>query len=156
MTILLQAVWAYRIWTAGHSKLYPAVFAYLVFSSVSGALTLAFWVSQITVGPYLLSLYGHFLFRPITWVLLLAVTHDMFQDPRERVRGLRRLGQLVLYGALGSVGAFLLVVIVANPQAPNELNYYYKLWLIQEQSICWRLHWRCLRSLWLDVSSPCR
>lgn len=135
VTILLQGLWAWRIWRAGHRKRYPAVFAYLVFGSASGAITLGLWVSQIIVGPYLLSLYVHFLFRPITWVLLFAATHEMFRVLAKEYVGLRRLGQLVLYGALGSVGAFLLAVIVANPEAQNELNHYYRLWLIQEQSI---------------------
>ena len=135
LTLVLQAVWAVRIWRAGHVRRYPAVFAYLAFSSVSGAITLALWVSQSFIGEYRVSLFGHLIFRPVTWILFFAVVHEMYHALAERYVGLRRVGQLVLYGALGSVAAFLILVTLTDPYSAKELNHYYRLWLIQEQSV---------------------
>ena len=135
VTLLLQATWAIRIWRANHRRQYPAVFAYLVFSTISGALTLSFWFTKWSIGEYHASLLGHLVFRPITWVLFFAVVHEMYNALAERYVGLRRVGQLVLYGALGSVGAFILLVALTEPYSATELNRYYRLWLIQEQSV---------------------
>lgn len=135
MTLVLQAVWAYRIWAARHVRRYPVVFAYFIFSVLSGAVTIGLELSGASIDGVALGPVGYFVFRPLTWALFFAVVHELFNVLAREYVGLRRIGQLVFYGALGSVGAFLALAVLSNPYPSPNLNHYYRLWMIQEQSV---------------------
>jgi hypothetical protein len=128
-SLVLQAIWAFRIYRAGQARTYPATFTYLIFSTVAGLITLLASTSE------LLMLIGYVVARPLIWILLFAVVHEMFQVLAQQYEGLRRIGQLVLYGAVGSLALFLALVLLGSPYSAPEMNRYYRLWLIQEQSV---------------------
>ena len=135
LTLVLQALWAFRIWRAGQVRAYPAIFSYLLFSTLAGLLATFSGTSarsQHGASPYLI---GYLISRPLIWVLFFAVVHEMYQVMAKEYVGLRRVGQLVLYGAIGSLGLFLALVTITRPYSAPELNNYYRLWLIQEQSV---------------------
>jgi len=134
-TLVLQAGWAYKIWAARHARRYPAVFAYFLFSVVSGSFTIALEFSRLSVGGVILGPIAYFVFRPLTWVLFFAVVHELYNIMARKYQGLRRVGQLVFYGALGSVLAFLALAVLSNPYSSPNINHYYRLWMIQEQSV---------------------
>ena len=129
VSLALQAIWALRIYRAGQARTYPATFTYLLFSTVAGCLTLVASVN------HKLELIGYLVARPLIWILLFAVVHEMFRVLSSQYEGLRRLGQLVLYGAVGSLALFLALVLLGSPYSAPEMNRYYRLWLIQEQSV---------------------
>ncbi len=135
LTLALQGAWAARIWFAGHASRYPAFFAYLSFRTVSGTLLFFAGSLKLAVGAFSVSLYGHFAVRTITWILFFFVVHELYQALAIRYVGLRRVGRLVLYGALGSVVAFLTLVTLVEPYSAHELSQLYRLWLIHEQSV---------------------
>jgi hypothetical protein len=133
LSLFLQALWALRIWRAGQARRYPATLAYLAFSTFAGALTLL--ASANESQGHRFSLICYLLGRPLIWVLFFAVVHEMFRTMAKEYVGLRRVGELVLYGAVGSLVLFLVLVVITRPYSAPEANTYYRLWLIQEQSV---------------------
>jgi hypothetical protein len=133
LSLFLQAFWAGRIWRAGQIRRYPATSAYLAFSTFAGALTLLASASEDRDHGF--SLLCYLVGRPLIWVLFFAVVHEMFRSMAKEYVGLRRFGQLVLYGAIGSLVLFLVVVVTTRPYSAPEANSYYRFWLIQEQSV---------------------
>ncbi len=133
LSLVFQAIWAFRIWRANQVRTYPAIFSYLVFSTLAASLTLLNSADSERGRGFLL--IGYLVSRPLIWLLFFAVVHEMYTVMAKPYVGLRRLGQLVLYGAIGSLVLFLGLVLITRPYSAPEFNSYYRLWLVQEQSV---------------------
>jgi hypothetical protein len=131
--VALELFWAYRLWDAGLVKRYKALFAYLI---LGAAFTVASYVLYVSEG-----LFGHsyewfwIIVRPLVWVLFFLVVYECYGRMVEGYGAVKRLGQLVMYGAIGSVAAVIAYLLIANPYLSTERNELRRLWLVQEQSV---------------------
>ena len=135
--VAFELFWAYRLWKAGLVQRYRALFSYLLLASAFTVTSYVLYVSE-GLGERLLG-HGYEWFwivvRPVVWVLFFLVVYECYSRMVEDYRAVKRVGQLVMYGAVGSVAAVVAYLLVANPYLATERSELARLWLVQEQSV---------------------
>ena len=134
-TLVLQSVWAFRLWKLSLVRRYPVLFLYLWSSSLLGAIAYALLVSRLEVfgrSGYMMFWVGT---RPLVWALLFFLIFEVYSFVLEDYRGLRRLGRLVLYGSLTGVVFLIGVLACVDNFEGAALNRWHKFWLIIDRDI---------------------
>lgn len=134
-TLVLQSVWAFRLWTLSLTRRYPVLFLYLWSYSLLGAIAYGLMVSRLEFFGY----SGYMLFwvgtRPLVWVLLFLLIFEVYSFVLEDYRGLQRLGRLVLYGVLTGVGSLIGLLAYVDSFEGAALNRWHKFWLIVDRDV---------------------
>ena len=134
-TLVLQTVWAVRLWKLSLARRYPILFLYLWFSSLLGAIAYGLLVSRLEI----LGQSGYMMFwvgtRPLVWALLFLLVFEVYSFVLEDYRGLRRLGRLVLYGAVTGVAFLIGLLAYLDNFEGASLNRWHKFWLIVDRDI---------------------
>lgn len=73
--------------------------------------------------------------RPVIWALFFFVVFECYSHMMRRYPGVRRAGELVLYGAVGSMLGLIALVAITDPYQGSEPIYWHRVWLIHEQSV---------------------
>jgi len=135
--VAFELFWAFRLWRAGLVRRYRALFTYLLLASAFTVTSYVLYLSE-GLGERLLG-HGYEWFwivvRPIVWVLFFLVVYECYGRMVEDYRAVKRVGQLVMYGAVASVAAVVAYLLIANPYLATERNELLRLWLVQEQSV---------------------
>lgn len=130
---LVELGWAARLWQLGLIRKYPFLTTYLVFSIVHsnvsflavrawGQNSLAFgWLWTIT--------------QPVLWALLFCVVIEAYEHMLSPYEGLRRLGQLGTYGALGAVAVVILGMILLDQVGDGTPSVWLRFWMHQQRSV---------------------
>ena len=132
---VLASIWAIRIWRLKLVGRYPVLFTYLVLFSLFDLL--GSWLHGSHVLVWNVRAYDIFWvsFTPVCWALWIAIVFEVYGHMIERYAGVRKLGRLVLYGSLGSLGLLVGVLLYLNPDSILEIHQWKALWLRQEQGI---------------------
>ena len=73
--------------------------------------------------------------RPIEWALLFLLIFEVYSFVLEDYRGLKRLGRLVLYGALIGVVALIGLLAWVDTFDGSTLSRWHRFWLIVDRDI---------------------
>ncbi len=134
-TLVLQGVWAVRLRKLSLTRRYPVLFLYLWSSSLLGAIAYGLLASRLQIfgqPGYMVFWVGT---RPFVWALLFLLIFEVYSFVLEDYRGLRRLGQLVLYGAVTGVAVLIgLLAYLDNFEGP-ALSRWHKFWLIVDRDV---------------------
>jgi hypothetical protein len=68
------------------------------------------------------------------WLLFFAVLFECYSRMVDSYDGVRRIGQLVMYGGAGSVAAVLGLILWTNPYV-NPETFWHRVMLVEEQSV---------------------
>lgn len=128
--VALNAWWSWRLWRAGLVRRYPFLFTYLLVTAgfVLGA-PLAYMAGS--------DIYTWFwvICRPLTWLLFFLLILECYTLMVESYAAVRRIGQLVIYGALGGVGLVVAYLLIADPYGLSEPRQFLRMILVGEQGV---------------------
>jgi hypothetical protein len=129
------AIWAVRIWRVGYAHRYPVLFAYLLFSGPFQFLSYLLYSQD-------LRLWGHrgydllwVVTTPIYWAMSFGLVFEVYGHMLEKYAGVRKLGRLVLFGALVAVASVAAAILYKDPNQIAYLHLWESFWLTQEQSV---------------------
>ena len=126
-----QLVWAARMLRGSLFRRYPALFRYLTLVTV---LSLAAMLVRGFAG--IREYYLFFVFsRPVVWALFFTVLYECYGRMVADYSAVKRIGQLVMYGAFGSVAVVGALLVATDPYSVLEHQYWVKTSLLQEQSV---------------------
>ena len=144
--------WATRLWQLGLTRAYPFLTTYLVFSSVHsivGFLVVRAWGQNSPAFAW-----QWMITQPVLWTLLFCVVMEAYEHMLSPYEGLRRLGELGTYGALGAVAVVILGMIMLDPSGDGTPALWGRFWMHQERSIFLALAVVC--ALLVFVGAYCR
>ena len=137
-TCILQVVWAWRLVSLRLHREYPALFLYLIVTTLLSVGVIGFlqilppWTENDSSIVSIYKVYGWFwvVSQPLLWTLSFCLVVEMYNRMIVDFAGLRRLGQLVMYGA-SLIAALLLLAMVF---ADTSLATWRRFWIHQEGS----------------------
>jgi hypothetical protein len=147
-TCILQVVWAWRLVSSRLHREYPVLFLYLIVTTLLSVGVFVFrqilppWTADDSSIVPIYKFYGWFwvVSQPLLWTFSFCLIIEMYNHMIADFAGLRRLGQLMMYGA-SVVAALLLLTMVF---ADTSLATWRRFWLHQEGSFYVALTTLCL------------
>ena len=130
---VLVLCWGVRIWRFRLVRRYPILFIYLVFAAVVDLLGQILLGSPIRVWHQKAYNLYWVLTTPMMWVLWFGIVFEVYNRMIEHYAGVRKLGRIVLYAALGGTVLVALALVFVDPYSIPDLNRWKSLWLKQEQ-----------------------
>ena len=130
---LAELGWATRLWQLGLARNYPFLTTYLVFSalhSIASFLALHAWGLNSHAFGWLWMTT-----QPVLWTLLFCVVMEGYNRMLSPYEGLRRLGELGTYGALGAVSVVILGMIILDPVGDGTPSVGLRFWMHQQRSV---------------------
>ena len=139
---LAQLTWAVRLWCLRLLFRYPFLVLYLLFSTLSSIIVLTAHIYSAHS-----NVYGwlFLVMQPVGWTLLLCVVLEIYQRMTHGYEGLRRLGGLVMYAAVGTLAVVLTLLLLLD-KPDGTLGEWANFWLRQERSVYLGL---CMLSVFL-------
>ena len=130
---VVELGWATRLWQLGLARNYPFLTTYLVFSavhSIASFLAMRAWGQNSPAFGWLWMTT-----QPVLWTLLFCVVMEGYNCMLSPYKGLRRLGELGTYGALGAVSVVILGMIILDPVGDGTASVGLRFWMHQERSV---------------------
>ena len=135
-TSILQVVWLFRLFRLKLTRDYPVLVVYLSATTLLSVVAFAFrlllpqWDSAGAKPLY--EFYGWFwvVSQPLLWTLSFCLVVEMYNRMIVDFAGLRRLGQLMMYGASVIAALLLLTMVFAD----TSLATWRRFWMHQEGS----------------------
>ena len=149
---VVELGWATRLWQLGLARHYPFLTTYLVFSavqSITSFLAILAWGQDSLAFGWLWTTT-----QPVLWTLLFCVVMEGYNRMLSPYEGLRRLGELGTYGALGAVSVVILGMIMLDPSGDGTASVWLRFWMHQERSVFLALAVVC--ALLAFVGAYCR
>lgn len=149
---VVELGWAIRLWQLGLARSYPFLTTYLVFSavhSIASFLALRAWGLNSLAFGWLWTTT-----QPVLWALLFCVVMEGYNRMLSPYKGLRRLGELGTYGALGAVSVVVLGMIMLDPSGDGTPALWLRFWMHQQRSVFLALAVVC--ALLVFVAAYCR
>ena len=146
---LVDLGWAARLWQLGLTRAYPFLTTYLVFSavhSIASFLVVRAWGQDSLAYGWLWTTT-----QPVLWTLLFCVVMEGYNRMLSPYKGLRRLGELGTYGALGAVSVVILGMIILDPVGDGTPAVWLRFWMHQERSVFLALAMVCLLLAFVGV-----
>jgi hypothetical protein len=130
---LMQTIWLGRLWRLSLVGRYPALFVFLVTSTVLGVgmQVLSHMFNNNALARFYVYKWAWVATKPIYAVLLFCVLAEVYNRMVEDYHGLHRLGQLFMWAASGIAATMFLAMSVLGA-SPEE---FAKFWNQQERSI---------------------
>ena len=130
---LVQAVWGFRLWKLKLVGRYPALFAFLVTSTVLGVAiqVLSGLFNSFGNSHFYIYRWAWVAIKPVESILLFCVLAEMYSRMVEEYHGLHRLGQWFIWTASGIAAVLFLAMSVLGASAEQWLEF----WNLQEGSI---------------------
>ena len=146
-TCLLQVVWLVRLFRLRLVKHYPVLASYLAFVTLLSVtvfvirLLLPPWDPNSSVVGRYYQMYGWVwvVSQPLFWTFSFCLVVEMYNRMIDDFAGLRRLGQLVMYGASVAAALLLLSMIFLD----TSLATWRRFWFQQEGSVYFALTTLC-------------
>jgi len=137
-TCILQVAWAWRLVSLRLHREYPALFLYLIVTTLLSVGVIGFlqilppWTDNDSSIVPIYKAYGWFwvVSQPLLWTLSFCLVVEMYNRMIVDFAGLRRLGQLVMYGASVIAALLLLTMVFAD----TSLATWRRFWMHQEGS----------------------
>ena len=130
---VVELGWAARLWQLGLARSYPFLTTYLVFSalhSIASFLVVHVWGQGSLVYGWLWTTT-----HPVLWTLLFCVVMEGYNHMLSPYQGLRRLGELGTYAALGTVSVVILGMILLDPAGDGTPSVWLRFWMHQQRSV---------------------
>ena len=130
---VVELGWATRLWQLGIARNYPFLTTYLVFSAAHSSasfLAMRVWGQNSPAFAWLWMTT-----QPVLWTLLFCVVMEGYNRMLSPYKGLRRLGELGTYGALGAVSVVILGMIILDPVGDGTPAVWSRFWMHQERSV---------------------
>ena len=130
---VVELGWVTRLWQLGLIRKYPFLTTYLVFSVVhsnASFLAVRAWGQNSLAFGWLWTIT-----QPVLWTLLFCVVMEAYERMLSPYEGLRRLGQLGTYVALGAVAVIILGMIILDPVGDGTPAVWLRFWLHQQRSV---------------------
>jgi hypothetical protein len=133
--IALRAFLLARVLQLGLAKRYPVLTTLLGFMTARSVVSI-FLLQAGKQGIYSRAYsWVYVVSQPILWVLYFLFILELYSRMLEEFPGIRRLGRLVLYSALGLTTALCGVLIAVDHQAGRETYPFLAMLVLQERSV---------------------
>lgn len=131
----VQAVWAWRLYRLSLGSRYRGLLTYLLGSTCW--YVVAYLIRATTTKGDGWSSFAWFYVstRPLVWLLFFVVLFECYDRMVDKYPGVRRVGQLLLYGAVGSSVALVVLLMLGDPSQAGSPRYWYRICLIHDQSV---------------------
>jgi hypothetical protein len=133
--IALRALLLGRVLQLGLAKRYPVLTTLLGFMTVRSVVSV-FLLQAGKQGIHSPAYsWVYVIGQPIIWVLYFLFILELYSRMLEEFPGIRRLGRLVLYSALGVTTALCCALIVVDQRAGREAYPFLSFLVLQERSV---------------------
>jgi hypothetical protein len=134
--IALRAILFIRLLQLGLARRYAVLSAFLALTTVR-SLVLAYLMRTETPVGWSGTAYGwvYVLTQPVIWAVYFLLILELYSRMLEEFPGVRRLGRVVLFSALGTATALCCALILIDRQAGREAYPFLSLLVLQERSV---------------------